>query len=460
MTKLLNFLIITILIQFISVPLVSSFNIPADSEDVYQKSAEMVESNAQAKVSGYSYATNDEGHIQAIAASKPLNAPVQLEKEIIPNDNNSLIVNTPAKVWAEVQIAGKKLQYIQLLETIDSTIDVLNISKFYIVNTLSEVSRVKKAFEDPKNEDNYTRGIPSITIFNDKPNNFNIEQEFNNDTLYIEKYKKFSSIKGIDIMMLDNNTLFIEKKNIMNSEKIIPDNLEKKGKIIYWYYIIPHESGTHNIHTIVRTDDEYPDINQITKINVKEKDPKFEVRISGKKLELDDDEPLNIIYNIKYIGGSVDPYKCNISINKSVSEYTVLGNRDSYSNEIFRLNELKQKSFLIKYPEEGKYYLPELLIEGICERGSCDLNKYTFSEETIAVVGTVQKYNDFITWTILGICIIIAQIFGKEINEISKSIYAAIIGIRLFDPLIDVVNTRIFKPIIGFIKKLLKYKKR
>jgi hypothetical protein len=448
---LINFFVIL----YVLLPIAYSFNIPADSNEIYDTLSDL-NSNAKQPVSQAS-STDSGGHNQIVGLKESTGAPIQLIKEISPDGNYSHLVDTALRVRVEVLITGKELKYIQILESIDPSLKVFNISKVYIINNLLELPKIDNGFEHPENVDKLTKGIVAFTTLTNKKYFNNITKEFDNDTLYSNKYKlknddaEYSSI-------YTNNTLFIEKRNDLDSEKVGSDNIGKKGRIVYWYDIMSNESGIYDIRTTVRTNDEYHDVDQITKIDFREHDPQFEVLISGKKTELDCGEISNISYNVKYVGGSMEPYTCDLSISNASNDYEIADGPSSYLNESFQLNEIKHKYFNVKYLKEGKFYLPDLSIYSECMVKKPNL--YTFRGEVIEVVGTLKRYNDLITWIVLGLGIIIAQIYGKDLNTTTKSFFEILRGIRLFDALIANFKNKYSNPAIKYLKKKLKYENK
>lgn len=437
-------------------PIAYSFNIPADSDEIDVSPSDRARNEKQP-----TYQTSSEnggGHNQIIEQEDGVGAPIQLIKEISPDGNGSHLVNTTLKARVDVLLTGKELKNIQILESIDPSLKVFNISKAYIINNLLEFPKIERGFEDPENVDKLTKGIAAFTIVNKKNSFNNLTKEFDNDTLYMNKYKiNNDSEEYSSLYNYNNNTIFIEKINNKKSEKVVSDNIGKKGRIVYWYYIMPEKSGTYSTRTIIRTDDEYNDIDETTKINVQEHNPKFEVTISGKKTDLDCGEILNISYNIKYLGGSVDPYICDLAISDASNEYEIADGRSFY-REAFRLNEIKQICFNVVYRNQGKYFLPDLTISG--ESMLAKSNRYTFKGDVIEVVGWTKRNTDLITWIILGLGIILAQIYSADLNKATRSLFKILGGIRLFDTYIANFRNKCYNPTLMYLNKKLKYEKK
>ncbi len=477
--KIKLYLFIALLTLFILHPIASSFNIPADIDQINDEpsirgavEASAVTSENSGDTGGHNFIVGEQG--------EGISAPIQLRKEISPDGNYSYLVNNTLRVRVEILLTGKELDTVQILESIHPSLIVSNISKIYIVNNIIDLPKIERGLDDLEHIDKFTKGISAFEILKNKNSFNNITNEFENDSLYINKYK-INEDEEYSSMSNSNNTFIITKSNRPDANKISTDNIGKKGRIIYWYFIKPTEPGTYSTRTIVRTSDKYQDLDQITKINVMEHNPQFEVIISGKKLEVDCGEELNISYNIKYLGGSTSPIACDISIDSASTDYEIKAHKSSYKNESFKLNEEKKVNFIVSYPDEGKYYLPDLLISS--ESASKEHNKYTFKGEVIDVIGPIKKNEDLITWIILGLGIMISQIFCKELNSIIifvlNKLYHGIMfilniiqGIRLFDPLlISLRNTwlnstmkrkleNVAASSMEILKRLLKYTKK
>ena len=192
------------------------------------------------------------GHIQIVGQKEGIGAPIQLIKEISPDGNYSYLVNTTARVKVEVLLTGKELKNIQILESIDPSLKVSNVSKVYLINNLLELPQAERGFEDPENADKLTKGIESFTIIKNKKSPNNLSKEFDNDNLSINRYKVNSDNTDYSsIYNKETNTFFIEKNNNQDTEKIVSDYLGKKGRLVYWYNITPEKSGTYSTRTII-----------------------------------------------------------------------------------------------------------------------------------------------------------------------------------------------------------------
>jgi len=388
----LHIFAIVLLMFLVLLPIVNSFNIPSDTEDL--NSGKALQSNPSSSASGENSANSgdDSGHSQIVGIKESLGAPVQLIKEFSPDNNESNLINTTSKIWVEVQLMDKELKYIQILESIDPSLEVINISKFYIINNLLDLPRIEKGFEHPEHINELTKGIVTFTALNNTGS---------------------------------NNTFSIGINNVFDSEKLVSDHIDKKGRIIYWYYIKLKNSGIYGTKTIIRTNDEYPDVYQTAKIDVHEPDAQFEVSISGLKTELDSDEILDVTYYVKYLGGSVKPYICDLSINDSSNTFKVAKGPSRYQNEWFNVNEIKRIQFYVKYPNEGKYYLPDLVITSKNTLRGPSMSPYTFKkDDVVEVKGVLKRNTDIITWLLLGIGIILSNfgimfshIYGSEIKS-------------------------------------------
>ena len=172
------------------------------------------------------------------------------------------------------------------------------------------------------------------------------------------------------------------------------------------------------------------------------------------KLEASCNENLNLTYNIEYLGGSFEPFNCEIGLNSS-GEFDING-KPSYPNESFIIYQPKPIHFLVKYPKNGKYYLPSLTIIG--KRNLENSNNYTFSEKEIDIKDYFQMNGELIGWELAIIGIIIGQIYGDSLRKSTTSFKKVLSNIGLFDPIINYLRYTIFAPSICSIKRFLKYK--
>lgn len=410
------------LIVFIFLLPVYSFNIPADSDKLDAIKSD--QNPVKDTLGSQDASSGSRDHSQSAGLTgEATNAPVQLIKEISPDGNSTYLVNTTLRVRVEAILNGKELNNIQILESVDPSLKVSNISKVYIVNNLLELPIIERGFEKPEWIDNLTKNIISQDIIKNKKDSFNITEEFENDSMYLGKYS-ITEDNPESMIYYDDNIFLIEKKNILDTKMesdLGSNSIGKKGRIIFWYNITPIEPGTYKTRTIVRTNNEFSDIDQTKKISIVDHNPRFEITISGKKTELDCGEELNITYNVRYLGGSSDPFICDISINNHSRDYEIAEGQSLHSNLSFKTNELKQTYFNVKYPNNGKFYLPDLSIKGmgIYKRS----NEYTFKGEVVEVRGFIKRNIDFINWFVLGFLIILSQIFCNDLNNAAKSGY-------------------------------------
>jgi len=455
MKMFLNISIAFLFILFIMTQNVHSFNIPADSDEISRLKPDKTGSiSTQASQDETS---SSRGHSQAGVFTQGIDVPVQLIKEISPDGNYSHLVNTTLRVRVEVLLTGKELKNIQILESVDPSLKVSNISKIYTINNLLELPRIERGFEDPRRLDELTEGIPAQTIVRSIKCYNNITSEFNNDYLYLQKYN-ISDNNSLDSLLYYNDNIFYIEKTNIDDEKAGSNNIGKKGRLIFWYDVMPKYPGIYNTRTIVRTNDEYQDLDQITKINVLDPYPQFDVSISGTKTELGCGENLNITYNIIYRGGSVNPFNCDISIRNDSDDYTVVGGKSYYSNISFRLNELNPIYFNVNYPSAGKFFLPDLSIHGKSIYGKP--NEYTFKGNVIDVIALHERYANLINWFIFGFLIMLSQIFCVELNFRAKSFIKTIKCIRRCDGFINCMRIYILKPASDLLKRLLKYERK
>ena len=166
-------------------------------------------------------------------------------------------------------------------------------------------------------------------------NNFFIINNSNNDS-----YAIFSGQKN-DIIRVDfsdgrsynlsintkNNTTYINYTNTIIGFRV--DELSPKDSIIFYYDVKPKITGIFNVEIIARTYD--PELSHLqdhtffSKIEVKESNPKFEIKSRPSSTEVctfgawnpDTQKYPNFIdvyYDITYLGGASEPYCDNISI--------------------------------------------------------------------------------------------------------------------------------------------------
>lgn len=447
------FLFIAALILYL-VPVISSFSVPDDVQELLKKSdgtKDIQETTDPSKYADENGRTLHEANPNVI-----VQAPIQIKKEIFPGDNSSFLVNNILKIRVEVQLNDKELRSIQILELVDPGLEVFNISQCYIINNLQDIPNIEKAFNTPADLEEYTKNIPRIATYNKKKSEFQINDEFNNDSLYIAKYRKYVNYNNFSFQNKNaNNTFMIGMDNNLDSEKIVSSNVEKKGRLIYWYYTKSKEPGIYKSRTIVRTNEVYPDIEESLKVDINEPNPHFIVDVTGQKLEVECGEMLNLTYNIRYIGGSIDPLLCDLRINDTPKEYEIINGRDIYSDEYFSTNELKQIYVLVKYKDSGKYYLPDLLI--ISKDEPEKPKKYMFKKDTVVVIDAIQKNKDIISWAILASGIIIGQIYGQDINRFTKYIFYLLRRIKIISLVIIKLKSYAHKLFLKHLKKLVKY---
>ena len=200
--------------------------------------------------------------------------------------------------------------------------------------------------------------------------------------------------------VIHKNNSFVIYKSILQPEEIF----------VYRYHIIPNHIGDFIIQTVINTP-EIIGINYPMNIKVVADDPKFLVDANLDNLEAIVGKPMEIIFNIKYLGGSIDPYNCTINFDSSENYFV-----DYIKNQSFNLNQENQIIIRILYTKSGLYSLPRLSIIG------SQTKLYSRFEFPITIKATtrLEKYNDLILIFIISIIALIAAITGAYFSKKSE----------------------------------------
>ena len=374
--------IFTIILSITSTQVVDSYSIPGKS--AIPPASEIASINAPSAPMPSSVASGQEEVNAKGQVNNPGEfgrAPVQIEKAIIPSGEANYLINSTLQIVVEINVEGNDLKYIQSLEYLDDSLNIINVSKCYVANNLQNIAEIEDGLIDQKS--------------------------LKNNTNYLEK---------IPVIRIGKNILSIDKENNFDRTDLPINNLENKGRLIYWYYIQPKRAGNYKTTTIVRTNDDYPDIKAVSNLPIVKNIPKFLVDVDIDKLEANGGVDLNPTYNIRYVGGSSDPYFCNITLNPSET-YNISGTNSF--KESFKLYDLKKEKANIRYPFSGKFYLPGISIEDLNNKNESVPANFTFVDKEITIDSWGQQNEEPIGWILALVGIILGQIYSVPICNYS-----------------------------------------
>jgi hypothetical protein len=239
----------------------------------------------------------------------------------------------------------------------------------------------------------------SIIINNSMNDSYAIFHSQKDDTIEIvfsdgRSYNLFSNISNGNTYLNYTNTIIG-----FNAGKLSP-----KESIILYYDMKPKKTGIFNTEVIVRAYDpelsHLQDLSFFSKIEVKDSNPKFEIKPRTGSLEATTKDPIDVYYDITYMGGASEPYCENIPIKfdppkneryyvneKGIRDDTlhIESNFKNYSN--FYMHETISIPMRVAFSTKGSYPLPGLSVNGI---------HYSFNEEKINVDTWFFKHLDII----------------------------------------------------------------
>jgi len=218
-----------------------------------------------------------------------------------------------------------------------------------------------------------------------------------------DKINTSNRIGLINITKEGNNSLSINLDNTKcgDTSKKYGD----KGRAIYWYYLKPRqEEGIFSTYTTARTK-YYADIDVPLSIDIREPDPKFNVNLKIKKLDIYFEEELPLTYEVKYIGGSSNP--CRYSILLDTDEGYTLSKSEFY-NEEFNYSSSKSLDTNITFNNPSRfpgnlfyhatYTLPRVKING---------NGYVF-DKSITVDTKYYRYREFLAMFVAFVALVVS----------------------------------------------------
>lgn len=232
------------------------------------------------------------------------------------------------------------------------------------------------------------------------------------DTLKDVKIIEFVD-SNLELLVIPENDLesFKNAEIYKNNSFSIHRDILKPGQIFsYQYDIKLINIGDFTLDTSVESY-RHHEIDHHMHIRVLPNDPIFLVEAKLKDYEIIIDDPIEIIYNIKYLGGSNDPYNCTINFDPS-GDYTM----QFINNHSFKANQENEVRLNILYLKPGLYSLPAL---SIVESQTKIINSFNFPI-TIKVVTWFEKYIYLIIVIITSILALIAGIIGVHSSKKSE----------------------------------------
>jgi hypothetical protein len=291
----------------------------------------------------------------------------------------------------------------------------------------------------------------SFIINNSKNDSYAIFHNNENNTVRMD----LSAERAYDLLSnIINNITYINYTNTIIGFNV--DKMSPKESIIFYYDVKPKKTGVFNTEVIVRSYDSeqshLQDFSYYSKIDVKESNPKFDIKPRPSNTEVYKyDDPIisildwlnlsiqrsprfiDVVYDITYMGGASEPYCDNIPITF-----------DNPSDERFYLNEngfrddkLSTDSNFKKYSQfymyetisipmrvafsaKGNYPLPGLLVNNV---------HYTFNEEKINVDTWFFKHLDIIFLCVSMISLIFTafELFStkNELKDLAQTILSS-----------------------------------
>lgn len=342
-----NILIYIIFVSLILLPLVDPLNIPgtapvppdvaiSEHKDGSTSLIESADKTEYRKSTKINIDLSDEAAID-------IKSPLEITKSISPKSRDGFLVGDTLRILVEIKRTGSDVNSMRILERIDPSLELLIqnnfTSKCYVANNFKQLNELYIALNE-------------------------------NNVATAEDY--LQCLNTYDISPMANNSFIIN----INTRDI----LSSKGRLAYCYYVKPKQAGIFNTETNINIDGNYPDIDVPLEIGVNDHNPKFSTDLDVNDLDVDFGDPVNLIYNIQYIGGSLDPYCCEVKLVPS-DEYTILGNE--CCNKSFKLYQREELNTSIKYLSTGKHYPPGITINNSMP--------YTFKDQEIVVRNWRQR---------------------------------------------------------------------
>jgi hypothetical protein len=308
--------------------------------------------------------------------------PVKINKRIYPNKKEGYLLGDSIIIFVEILPMVKEIKGLWVHESVDDKLSVPYVSNLF---RMTEAKEIKSC------ELNAINNISHMCINIDSQDNL--------------------SFVSSDI-----------SENLMTSGGIRLDNHQR---LIYWYSIIPNESGIYSTKTLLRFYDNeqpYPDMDYSLNVIVDEPMPRFDVGVTAIKKNIAsrgstlNDEPLNITYDITYLGGAGKNTNAQFEFAK-LKEYSYYNITDSGKSEIdnnvrisknLTINQTINIYKNILFNSSGIYSLPSIIITGKNYK-----KVYRFRQDYITVEDWMQRNKDYLFF-VLGVAgIMLGGIFGK-----------------------------------------------
>lgn len=222
-------------------------------------------------------------------------------------------------------------------------------------------------------------------------------------------------------LYINENNHHLNVYTLGNTLTINANNINSKKRLIYWYYVKPKKSGIFNTDTIVTIfGNDNPDVECPLEISIKDPNPEFEVNLKLRKLEISENENLDIIYDINYLGGASKPYCDGIAVkfDNNSKDYTFVNNSETNANNInthiisFCLNGTTSINKTIVYPNEGIYSLPGIWIND---------KHYNFKDEHIIVENWLERNKEVFGFVFALLALIFGDSIGRSVfNNINN----------------------------------------
>jgi peptidylprolyl isomerase len=304
---------------------------------------------------------------------------VKIKKRIYPNKKDGYLLgdSNPIIIYVEIVPMVKEIKELWLHESIDDRLYIPYISNIYRVDTASEIDECKD------------KAINNISYINfPDQHNYTFSTNKNHDNL---------RTKG-DIQ------------------------LNKSQRLIYWYPILPRESGVYSTETSLRFNNDvfFPDMEYPLDIIIKEPQPIFDVGVTTLKKEvviwstysslLDSwDEPLDITYDITYLSGAGEDVSTEITFDemkqcKFVNSTNGNSNNSLIYEKTLTKNATSDISKTIKFNKTGVFSIPAPTIHG---------KKWHFKGEEIIAETPLEKFREemYVIFALVGL------IFGNYISK-------------------------------------------
>lgn len=306
--------------------------------------------------------------------------PVKINKRIYPNKKGGYILGDPIIVFVEILPVVKEIGGLWIHESIDDKLSIPYVSNIYRIIKATEL----KACE-------------------------------------LDATKNFSQICSINVDFEDN--MSFETNGFNNLLTCGNIQLNNHQRLIYWYPIVPNESGIYSTRTSLRFYDNgksYPDMDYSFITIVDEPNPRFDVGVTTINREVSLHDPLNITYDITYLGGASKNITVQLEFTK-LNDYGYINMTNNNLDNVMRIpinltiNNTKVISKRVQFKSSGVYSLPGIIIYG-------DNYKkiFRFKGDFVTVKSWMERNKDYLVLYIGVLGIILGGIFGKCILKYSQ----------------------------------------